>query len=258
MAVADDEKVDASVPIVLFCSIGDVNDEIFRYMAIERQVPMAPFYNSNATRPGDFIERFVDAHFIVVAQTGTKIMADFMPGAKFQDDLLAEIQSRPEFMQIGRWSFMKSPDRGIFLFMRHDPSTDVPASGILTPISGMGPVEGPFPAQHMRLVRWGMGPLTRLNAHADRSGKYLLQWIGRTDFQEQIVTVTVDGKEATKQPIPGSFTEFHETRVYLNLGKGDHVIELRYARWHQEARDPRPMGVLYKLLRLSRISTTGD
>ena len=245
--VAEADKNGSAHPLVLLCGTGSVNADLLRYMSIQRQVPLLPFFNEEGTTADDFIDYFDDADFIVCCDSGTLLMADFLPVSKLQDALLAQARRRPELSQIGQWSFMKAGGKSLYLFMRR-PTSDFAGADNYTPLSGLGPVEGPFPEAHLRAVRWGMGPSTKLKFHADVPGMKELTWSARTDFQQQVVTVLLDGKQVAAQPIPGSFTDSYRASISFAVTSGDHELTLNYARWHEDG--PRPMAVLFRALRL--------
>ncbi|MDB5300633.1 MAG: hypothetical protein JWO87_2296, partial [Phycisphaerales bacterium] len=121
-----------------------------------------------------------------------------------------------------------------------------------TPAGGLGANEGPFPVQHLGILRWGYGPASTLKVTAPADGGYELYWKARSDFQGQVVTVTVDGKQIGQASVPGSYTQFADTRIPLSLTAGEHEIELRYAQWHKEP--PRPTAVLFQFLQVNRLT----
>lgn len=238
-SIDPNDKVTSETPVVLFCAIGDVNPSTIEWLGWQNQTPMQGIYLDNTNDPEDFIKAFRKADFVFCAQSGTKLMADFMVASRLQDTLVDAAKSDPELEEVGRWSFMLSKDRHLYLFMRRN-------FGGFVPVNNMSAMEGPFPEYGRREVRWGYGPSTTLQVPAREAGTYDLNWIARSDYQQEVVTIKVDGQEVRNEPVLGSFTEFSEAHIPLQLSKGDHTVEFQYTRWHDE--EPRHMAVLFRRL----------
>lgn len=137
------------------------------------------------------------------------------------------------------------------------------AGGIISPLPGseqfagwtttdsLATMEGPYPGRHLPVVRWGLGPATTLNVRAARPGRYVMLMSGTPALPGQIVSVSVDGRQAAKYAFaPGRVSRFS---VPLSLGAGPHTIVLRYANW--VVADPTTWeAVLFHQLTLREIS----
>jgi hypothetical protein len=241
-SISEDEKCAAPVPTVFLCGIGDVNPPLLQFMAAQQSIPLKFQFNATSGNADDFIKDFEDADFIFCAQSRTSLIADFLPSSGLQDALLAAVRARPQFRQVGEWTFMKT-GRSLYLFQRQD------FRGFRA-LQGLGPVEGPFPDRKLRSVRWGCGPVTKLKTPAQPAGDFELSWEARSDFQYQLVAVSVDGKEIATQPIVGSLSDYSDAHVHFPLTAGAHVIELRYPHWHTELATRN--AVLFKTLKIER------
>ena len=227
-------------PRVLLTGIGDVNVPLLEYMARRDMVPLDAYIPEPDTDdPQPYLSALPDVDFVIAAESGTSLVSDFLASYRIQDYLLAKVRAREEFAEIARFTYRRT-GRNFYLFQRRD------FVGY-TPLEGLGPPEGPHPKHHLRLVRWGLGPATRLKATAPTAGAYELFFSARTSVSGQEVTVTVNGREVTRLPMTASY-DYMDTRVPLSLTAGENDIELHYAAWDRQ--DPRPMAVLYKSLRL--------
>ncbi|MDB5301634.1 MAG: hypothetical protein JWO87_3297, partial [Phycisphaerales bacterium] len=153
-SIPDEDKDHAPTPTVVLCGIGDVNDDLFRYLALKEQVPMKVWFNASAKTPQEIVHDFDGADFIFAAESNTGLIAGFLPSSPWQDALLAAVRARPDFKQIGKWTFRKA-GRSFYLFQRSE------FRGF-TPAGGLGANEGPFPVQHLGILRWGYGPASTL------------------------------------------------------------------------------------------------
>lgn len=256
------EKVAAHNPKVVFCGVGDVNDQVLTYMALKKRIPLTFYFNQWAPTPEAIIADFDSADFLVACESKSGIVADFLPFSPWQDQLLAAARGRPEFKTIGKFTFERT-GRSLYLFERvalsRIESTTQPALPSLndpavfagfTAIEGLGEVEGPFPDDKLGLVRWGLGPVTKLSVTAPAPGDYTVHWIARSDFQGQLVTIRVDGVAIVQADIPGSLQDFSQCTIPLILDRGKHQIELCYSKWHTPESRPRPMAVLFQMLQV--------
>jgi hypothetical protein len=242
-SIPDEDKNHSPTPRVFLCTVGDVNDQILGYMAIKNQVSMSLWYDAAAKNPAGMSHDFDQADFIFASESGTGLVADFLPSSPWLDSLLAMVQARHDFKQIGKWTFRKT-GRSMYLFVH------IPFGGF-KPGDGMGALEGPFPQYpELGVVRWGYGPASKITVAAAADGAYDMYWRARSDFQGEVVTVKVDGQEVTRQAVPGSFTVFSDGHVPLTLKAGEHEVEFDYTKWRTDA--ARPMAVLFQSLQIHR------
>lgn len=241
-SVCEDEKCTAPMPTVLLCGIGDVNPPVLHFLAAQQSIPLNFQFNATSNRAEDFVKDFDNADFIYCAQSRTSLIADFLPSSGLQDELLAAVRARPQFKQVGAWTFMKT-GRSLYLFQRQD------FRGFRA-LQGLGPVEGPFPEHKLRSVRWGNGPVTKLKTPAQPAGDFELSWEARSDFQYQVVAVSVDGQEIATQPVIGSLSDYSTAHLHFPLTAGAHIVELRYPHWHTDISTRN--AVLFKTLKIER------
>ncbi|MDB5290558.1 MAG: hypothetical protein JWL69_1799 [Phycisphaerales bacterium] len=243
-SIPDEEKNHSPTPTVVLCGVGDVNDDVLKYLALKEQVSMKVWFNPGAKTPQEIIHDFDGADFIIAAESNPWLIPGFLPSTPWQDTLLAAVRSRRDFKQIGEWTFRKA-GRSFYLFQRSE------FRGF-TPVSGLGTNEGPYPQLHLGILRWGYGPASTLKVKATTDGAYELYWKARSDFQGEVVTVMLDGKQIAQESVPGSYTQFTPTSVPLSLTAGEHEIELRYSKWHKDA--DRPMAVLFEILQFNPLT----
>jgi hypothetical protein len=241
-SVAPAERCHAASPVVLFCCMGDFNPDMLRFMACQRQVPMRALFQSTSGDPADFIYYFGSADFVFCCEPDTQLIADFMPFSPIVQRLLDEARNRSEFEEIGKWTFMKS-SHSMYLFRRKD------FSGF-SPISGLSEEHGPYPAYDLSLVRWGLGPATKLQITVGKGGAYEVYWRALSNFPDQIVTVKRDGQIIGTQPVKQSETDFGEARFPIAFTAGEHELEFDYAHWRREGSDP--LAVVFQHLNIAR------
>jgi hypothetical protein len=186
---------------------------------------------------------FPDADYLFCAEPGTQLISDRLPCAPLLQPLLDDARSRTEFVQVGKWTFMKST-HSLYLFQRVD------FHGY-EPIAGLGEIEGPYPQFRHTFVCWGSGPATKLRVPVDRDGVYEVYWHVKTGFQNQIVTVKLDGKSIGTQKVKFSQkNEFGENRFPIAMKAGDRELEFDYPFW--DTNDPHHRAVLFHHLNISR------
>ena len=118
-------------------------------------------------------------------------------------------------------------------------------------ISGLGPIEGPYPALRYSLVRWGLGPATKLRVPVERDGVYEVYWHVKTGFRNQVVTVRLDGQAIGTQEVKFSRGyEFGENRFPIEMTAGTHELEFDYPFW--DTNDPHHPAVLFHHLNIAR------
>src|SRR5258708_35617056 len=70
-------------------------------------------------------------------------------------------------------------------------------------LSGFGRIEGPYP--QLPVVRWGLGPASRLAFSADAGGTAMLELSGQSAVAGQAVDVLLDGSVILKRVVPMTF-----------------------------------------------------
>ena len=118
-----------------------------------------------------------------------------------------------------------------------------------TPLDGLGPVEGPYPQWQLpHLVRWALGPTTRLEIDSATAGRARLIFEGRSSFPDQTVTVKVADRVVGSHHFdqPEGFERFV---LDLDLAAGRQVVELAHSHWFPPSEtDARRRAVLLRTL----------
>jgi hypothetical protein len=232
-------KIVSAEPRVVLTGIGDLNADYLNYISLRDRTMARWISPVDTDQPATYYQAFDDADFIIANESGTGIMADFLLNGKIQDQLLAAVRSRGDFRQIGRYTFNRT-GRSLYLFQR------VYFEGF-TPMSGLGPTEGPYDEFDGHAVRWGFSPATTLRIDAPAAGVYQLSWWARNRVPGQTITIVLDGRVIKRVTIAegGAFTK---TRLSLALAGGLHQLELQYSV--SEA-GTRKLAVLFKELRIA-------
>jgi hypothetical protein len=100
-------------------------------------------------------------------------------------------------------------------------------------ISGLGGPEGPYPQFGNRVVRWGYGPVTKLQLKSvvgPSGGPAELVLDGLSGEPGQTVTIKLDGQTIAEIPW-GDKGVFHEMTTPFTLPPGSHELELSYTVW---------------------------
>ena len=121
-------------------------------------------------------------------------------------------------------------------------------------LESIAAMEGPYPAQHLPAVRWGLGPQTTLLIQARHSGHFTFLMSGMPGLPGQEVTVSLDGRPLKTLPL--KLDQFNHFSVPLSLDAGRHQIGLRYNKCVQAAPGV-CMAVLFERLKLQE-DTAGE
>jgi len=237
-----EDKVGTQTPSVLFCEVGDMNTSLMNYMALKRQVDISFIINGHATSMQDMMDGIDNADFVIAAESGTMLVADFLALNNWQDQILDTLRARHDFRQIGKFTFRKF-GRSIYVFEH------IGFFGFKV-VKGLGAIEPAIPALHQTAVRWGTGPRSTIRVNAKTAGDYDLWWNARTFWPGQVVTVKLDGIQVANPTVIASPVNFTQALIPLKLTAGLHQIDLVYTYWQPPGIDPRPMAVLFKELQV--------
>lgn len=111
-------------------------------------------------------------------------------------------------------------------------------------LESVAPEEGPYPQWDLPVVRWGLGPSSRLEFLSDGAMKQLVLNCRRNDHTNQQMTVEVNGASLTNLAFGPEF-EFKEWTLPIPTVPGTNEVKIRYSNWQQAGR---PVAVLYKKL----------
>jgi hypothetical protein len=120
----------------------------------------------------------------------------------------------------------------------------------LHPVTGMAPIEGPYPQWNMGAVEWGLFPSTQLELMETSQGKARLEMYCKTDMPGETMTVSLNDKLIYTYTFPKP-EDFYEIDVPLELADGKNKIKLEYSKG--VANEARPMAVLFQKLRVNLI-----
>jgi hypothetical protein len=113
--------------------------------------------------------------------------------------------------------------------------------------AGLLPAEGPYPAQDLPRVRWGLGPQVVLRP-VSASGTRLLRIAALSQLEGQVLSIRVGGAEVRRH-VFRSTGGFERIRVEIPAGPGDATIALVPAQWRDDP-DGRARAVLFRALRM--------
>lgn len=102
---------------VLLTTIGDVNPCTLNYFALRDDLPLQFFAGEYLIRPSEMLALCEGADFVVASEAGNELQAHFLPSAGIQDEVLAELNRRPQFEPVFRATFRRS-GRGFVVFQR--------------------------------------------------------------------------------------------------------------------------------------------
>jgi hypothetical protein len=131
---------------------------------------------------------------------------------------------------------------------RFSPVGELPPSGSAWNVaSGLAGWEGPYPNLSLPfLVRWGMGPETRLSFETSDNAPWILQLTCLSYLPQQAMTVLLDGNQVTRHSFEQTGVMKH-IAIPLRQRAGAHELTLRYARWAEGAR---PEAVLFQKIQI--------
>jgi hypothetical protein len=235
------QNTDFASPMVFVTSPGDLDVAWLQCMAIEAGVQLRsealPFLIDD---PSHDLKKFDKANFVVASDANSGLIADFLPNAKMQDQLVTELAARIDYRQVGRYIYAPT-GRGYYLFER------VGAFFGWRPGDGFGPMEGPIWSEKLPLVRWGYGPSSTCLLTSQEPGTYVLSFWTRNGFADQMMSIALDGKRLTQFPLP-AYDGFQCVRITFDAPRGEHALTFGYSKWSQQPQ--RPLAVLFSGLQV--------
>lgn len=118
---------------------------------------------------------------------------------------------------------------------------------------GLGDPEGPFPENHMPVVRWGLAPRAEIDFTLAAHERARLELVFQYPHPDQAFTVTVDGTQLAH----GAVLRIHEPQTVVldlpPLPAGGHRLVVEWAKtFRPGGGDPRELGLLFRTLRVRR------
>lgn len=220
---------------------GTVNAHLLQYMALKDGFSRWSF--------GKFDERYdlelyrnevKSADFVVASEPGNSEVPPNLASTALQGQTLALLRDRQGLVELA--TFPTLSGKSYVLFER------IGAFFGWAATDGFLGDEGPYPQWSLPIVRWGLGPSSRLQVRDTRGGSSTLVLEGRSDLRNQVMIVRLDGNEIARY----HFTEpgkFETITIVLPLAPGSHNIELAYRVWQEQPNEPR-RAVLFKTLRI--------
>ena len=180
------------------------------------------------------------ADFVVAFGESNSAVLPHLPAAAIQPDLLDALARDAEHV-LARTFVSPSGDE-VLLYAR--------ASGFqgIRAIEGLAAAEGPYPELGLPRVRWGVGPLTRVELNVPPPGGGRLLIDARGDFAGQTMQLRVGARRLrdVTLTVPGRFAK---SEIALGLEPGLHELEIVHSHWHEPmVTDDRPRAVLFRTL----------
>lgn len=233
---------------VYFTAPGSVDGTYVRYRLLQEGRDARTHVSIVDTEFASILHQIERADVIVAAESGSGLTEAGLPAAQFEDRALQTIRSMPDLREVARVPAFNG--RFVYIFARRAPFEG------LEQASGLGAEEGPYPQWGMpAIVRWGLGPATRVTLESDRDVEWDLQMRAWANVPDQSVTVVLNQQVVQTLEVPNTapYSPTHFT-IRLPMRAGENELELRYAR---QAEDPtRPMAVLFE--RLSLVPAEGE
>jgi hypothetical protein len=227
---------------IYITTTGYVNADVLNFMALQRMLP--PMHFEQKPGIGDLkvhAREIKEAAYVIASEQGnSEAMGGFLAAGNIQDQTLALVRSDSEFEQIAEFPTLTG--KRYFLFHRER------FAGV-DAVSGLGPIEGPYPRWGLDKVKWGNGPrsVTHLSAPAD--GEYKLMTEGRAAVAGARMTLSIDGHPAGSHVFETN-SRFEREEFMFHLAPGSHELELDYSDWDRAGGQSR--AVLFDLLKLVR------
>ena len=125
-----------------------------------------------------------------------------------------------------------------------DPAEPVDAFGSIEPVEGLLPVEGPYPAQGLPRVRWGLAPGIKVRLLKPAGKTLRLAALSQLPGQE--ISVRLNGAEIRRHAFR-STGGFETMRVDVSGMKAGDLLELVPTKWRDDP-DGHARAVLFRAL----------
>jgi hypothetical protein len=133
----------------------------------------------------------------------------------------------------------------------------VPAANVLSRLypfdgyvaTGLWNEEGPWPQWNLPVVRWGLGPETRLDFYSIAGGpSRLVMCCRRNNDPAQALQVKLNGRVLLSRAL-GPSGDFQEMDIPFDARAGNNCVEISYRTWDTGS-ERRQTAVLYKKLQI--------
>lgn len=188
----------------------------------------------------DYRTRIATSDYVVSGDQGAFRGSAHLPSYQFQNVLVVELMANPALTLLA--VVPTHAGLNVYVFGRR------PAFGGWERAEGLGPFEGPFPPAENKMVRWGLGPATRLTVTSATARAGVVEFSAVTMTPGQSVEVVVNGTgvgQASLEQREG----FKTVRVPVTWRAGENRVELRYATRESQPKDS-AKAALFKVLRV--------
>jgi hypothetical protein len=238
------QDIDPRTPIYI-TTTGYVNADVLNFMALQRMQPPMNFHQRPAIGDAAVHAREIKkVQYVIASEQGnSEAMGGFLASGNIQEQTLAMVRDDPEFDQIGQFPTLNG--KKYFLFHRERFSN-------IEALSGLGPIEGPYPQWGLDKVRWGNGPQSVMRVMDSSEGQYKLMTEGRCAVAGAKMSLLVDGG-AEGSYVFTTNGKFERAEFTLHLTPGQHELILSYSDWDRAGGESR--AVLFDLLKLVRTAS---
>lgn len=210
------------VRLTLLSGVGEISFDLFTLYAAQEGIDLDTRAVVGRTMD-DYLPLVDNADIVIAAEPGTGMTLNMFEEQSIHKEALEMMDARPDFTRVLRVPAPRS-DSLFVVFERREMVMDGFAG--VRALSGMLPLEGPFPQWHTPRVRWGVAPGTVLETLVPE-GSYMLRMMCQTHAEGQVMTVRLDGKEI-------GALHFVQTRDWepldlpVTLEPGPHKVTLEY------------------------------
>ncbi len=213
-----------------------VNQESLEFLCLQRGVRNIAFLDLHRTTAElDQRKAMGEADLIIAGSATGSDPLPWLPSNKTAARVLAMLQSDGRLSETG--PALRTPDGGEFrLFARR------PIWGNAAPVSGFGPVEGPFPEQKLGQVFWAIEPAAVAAAEPRSAAIRSWRFRARAPMEGQSLTVLQGDKRVGEFPFPQAGVDIDGAFD----AAGDAPVTFRFAKTiDPSAGDTRRLAVLF-------------
>jgi hypothetical protein len=204
---------------------GPLNTDLLHYMAVKDGLSLLFIGNASAADLGVYRRGYDNSDYVVAADPGVPDLPANLQSNLMLDKTLALIRARRDFELLATIPIGDGLNYYVFRKIGHFHGW--------TQVTGLAPLEGPYPKDGLPQVRWGLGPATVITLDADSAEDEVLSMQAQSQLAKsanQKMTVSLDGRMIAEHPfaVPGNFDS---VTVPLHLSGGRHTVTIRYATW---------------------------
>jgi hypothetical protein len=239
----------ANEPHIMITAAGPrINPDQFMYQAMKqdnRVVRVEP--NLFTHDPAEQLAAMQRNDFLIAPEPGTGETSDNIQPPEQQQHMLDTLRGLPEFRECA--SVNTIGDGHYVFFVRRGRLLD----GLLEPfigftaLSGLAPIEGPWPQYKLPVVRPGLLPRTVLRFDSVDGQPIVVLLDAMSAVPGQTLTMTLNGATLVELPLETDW-RFHMIEKRLTPIVGSNSLELIYAAGESNADSPK--AVFFKSIRI--------